>query len=318
MGRTLSEPYAGLWDEFLEYERPRLSGVGFETIKTTSFHFMKWLEEADIRVEELTVQDAFEYKAVVSGRVTREGKPITEGTCCNLLKAARSFFRYLVTSGKRESNPFMAVGYPRIPERINRNVLTEAQMNLLLEKFRRFTCIKNYKAHVVAELLYATGLRIAEAASLLPMDIDTRHRLLYVRQGKGGKSRTAFLTGYACEVLERYLARGREAVFRCYHGQRANIKTLFGVGFYRLKSETNETLREVCTDLELPVITSHGFRHSLGTHLLRAGCDLRHIQVILGHEALSTTQIYTQVDKDDVKASLDAHHPRRWKQEGRA
>jgi len=60
------------------------------------------------------------------------------------------------------------------------------------------------------------------------------------------------------------------------------------------------------------VITSHGFRHSLGTHLLRSGCDMRHIQVILGHEALSTTQIYTKVDKEDLKKSLDAFHPRRW------
>jgi len=240
------------------------------------------------------------------------------GTCCNALKAARVLFRYLVTSGRRDSNPFLAVRYPRLPHRISRNVLTEAQMNALLERLRQFTSIEQYKIHVIAELLYATGLRIAEAASLEPKDIDIRQRLVNVREGKGGKSRTAFLTGYAADVLECYLAQGRDAVLRNYHGPRPQGHTIFCVGFARLKQEINHALRETCRVLELPVITSHGFRHSLGTHLLRAGCDMRHIQVILGHDRLRTTQVYTHVDKDDVKASLDAHHPRKWKKEGTA
>ena len=315
MGKTLSEPYAGLWEGFLEYERRRTSSSGFETIKATSYQLLKWLEEHELLVDDVTVQDALEYKAATANRVTRYGKPVAAGTCYNLIKAGRVFFRYLAINGLCDSNPFMVIGYPRLPDRINRNLLSEAQMNVLLEKFRQFDNIENYKAHIVAELLYATGLRIAEAASLLPEDVDTRQRLIYVREGKGGKSRTAFLTGYAAEVLQRYIDHGRKAVLRCYNGFRANGHTLFCVGYFRLKHEINDTLRETCFKLELPVITSHGFRHSVGTHLLRAGCDLRYIQVILGHEQLNTTQIYTHLDKDDVKASLDAYHPRKLKQE---
>ena len=204
----------------------------------------------------------------------------------------------------------MAVGYPRIPYRIHRNVLTEAQMNSLLERLRMFTDAESYKVHVISELLYATGLRIAEAANLLPSDIDTRQRLVYVRQGKGGKSRSAFLSGYAAEVMGQYLTRGRNLVLHNYCGSRPQGHTLFCVGVPRLQEETNAALRKACTALEIPVVTSHGFRHSLGTHLLRAGCDIRHIQVILGHEKLETTQIYTQVDGDDVKKCLDEYHPR--------
>ena len=312
MGRTLSEPYAGLWDEFLAFEQRKTSAQGFSTIKKTSYQLMKWLEGQDIRPEELTVQNALEYKAAVAGSVTKDGNTLSAGTCCNRIKAARSFFRYLVTSGKRDSNPFMAVSYPRIPERINRNVLTEAQMNVLLERLREFTNAASYKAHVITELLYSTGLRIAEAASLVPKDIDTKQRVVYVREGKGGKSRTAFLTGYAADVLERYLERGRELVLRS-RGKRLYSHTLFCVGIARLQEGINITLRTACRQLELPVITSHGFRHCVGTHLLRAGCDIRHIQVILGHDKLETTQIYTHLNKDDVKKSLDAHHPRKWK-----
>lgn len=78
----------------------------------------------------------------------------------------------------------------------------------------------------------------------------------------------------------------------------------------------NSRLRKLCLELEIPVITSHGFRHSLGTHLLRSGCDMRHIQVILGHDKLSSTQIYTKVYADDLKDSIDKYHPRQWIKSG--
>lgn len=318
MGKVLSEPYAGLYDDFLAFEERKVSNRSFEKIQYTSYQVIKWLEEQDIIPEELTIQNAMEYKAAVSGLLTKDGNPITAGTCCNFIKAARSIFRYLVNIGRLKSNPFMAVSYPKIPEKINHNVLTEAQMNALLEHLRKFTNVESYKVHVIAELLYATGLRIAEAASLIPKDIDTRQRHVYVREGKGNKSRTAFLTGYSVDVMERYMERGRQLVLHSYYGPRPKEHTLFCVGYARLSQEINQALCKACLELELPVITSHGFRHSVGTHLLRAGCDLRYIQVILGHDQLRTTQIYTRVDKDDVKASLDAHHPRQWKKEGKA
>jgi len=312
VGHVLSTPYAELYEEFLEFERRRMSSRSFPALQTESYALLKWLEHEYILPEEVTVQHVLQYKSVVANRVTRNGKPVAAGTCCNAIKTGKRLFRYMVTSGKRESNPFMAVRYPRIPDRIHRNVLTEAQMNALLIRLRIFNSVGSYRIHVIAELLYAAGLRIAEAASLLPRDIDTRQRSVYVREGKGGKGRTAFLTGYAAEVLEHYIARGREQVLQSYCGPRSYEHTLFCVGFSMLQHEINNALRIACTGLELPVITSHGFRHSLGTHLLRAGCDMRHIQVILGHDDLRSTQVYTHVNKDDVKASLDTHHPRKW------
>jgi len=316
MGMVLGTPYAELWEGFLAFEKRRVSASGFKALRDMSYRLLKWLEEQDVPPGEVTVREALEYKAHVAGLVTKEGKPLSAGTCRNRLTTGRKLFRYAVTVGKRDSNPFMAAGYPRLPERINRNVLTEAQMNALLERLRLFTDAGGYQVHVLAELLYAAGLRIAEAAGLVPHDIDSRQRMVYVRQGKGGKSRTAFLTGYAAEVLEQYLARGRDMAFRSYCGPRSQGHTLFGIGARSLEQKINTFLLGACTALELPVITSHGFRHSLGTHLLRAGCDMRYIQVILGHENLRATQVYTHVDKDEVKASLDVHHPRQWKKTG--
>ena len=316
MGRVLSAPYGELYEGFLDWQRPRVTSQGFHSLKNSSYRLLKYFEEQELDPVTLSVQDAMEYKAAEALRVTKKGRPVSSGTCCNSLKIARSFFAFLVTSGKRESNPFLAVAYPRLGEYISRNVLSEAQMNLLLGELRHFSSSEGYRSHVLAELLYATGLRIAEAASLLPQDVDTAQRLVYLRQGKGGTSRTAFLTGYAASVLAEYKERGREAVLGMYRGNRKDERSFFVVDYPRLRDAINASLRKACIALELPVITSHGFRHSLGTHLLRAGCDMRHIQVILGHEKLETTQIYTHVDRDEVKASLDAHHPRKWKEEG--
>jgi site-specific recombinase XerD len=316
MGQVLSAPYAGVYEGYLAYEQPRVSGQGYETVRKQAYRVLQWLAGAGTGLEEATINDCIRYRNEQAGRVKEDGTAVSTGTGWNRLKAGKRLFSYLVLTGKRNTNPFEAVVPPRLPEHISRNVLTEAQMGRLLDTLGRFEGegksregLGRYRFHVVAEFLYATGLRIAEAAALVPANIDAEQRRVYVAEGKGGKGRTAFMTGYAAGVMERYLARGRPAVLggfsRRYGG------TVFGAHPQRLMAVVNRGLEGACTALGLPVITSHGFRHSLGTHLLHAGCDMRHIQGILGHEALATTQVYTKVYTDDLRRSLDAFHPRK-------
>jgi site-specific recombinase XerD len=171
--------------------------------------------------------------------------------------------------------------------------------------------LRRYRLHVIAEFLYATGLRITEAAMLIPPNIDTVSRIVYIPEGKGGKARLAFMTGFAAEVMEPYLNRGRHPILAA--GSRKYGHTVFGTHPERLMALVNQELKKTCGALDLPVISSHGFRHSLGTHLLHGGCDMRYIQLILGHESLQSTQVYTRVDKEELKDSLDRFHPRRWR-----
>ena len=193
--------------------------------------------------------------------------------------------------------------------------MNETQMNRLLEKLSEFhdaqtknELLEKYRLHVAAVLLYATGMRIAEAAALLPEDIDIKRREVVIRNGKGGKSRIAFMTGYAADVLDYYLRYGRTAILS--RGWRKHSDRLFGADVATLASAINHGLAKTCKMLKIPVITCHGFRHSLGTHLLRAGCDLRHIQMILGHEKLNSTKLYTRVDRRDLRNIIDKYHPR--------
>jgi site-specific recombinase XerD len=318
MGFTLGEPYASLYEEFLTWRKPRTSAQGYKALAARLRVVTGWLDGEEVPPEDAGIADVLRFKKEAGERLGKTGQAVTSGTIHNYLHCGRILFDYLVQTGRRKTNPFREVGYPRQTEHLSRNVLTAAQMNKLLETLAGFSGIpqrrrrlERYRLHVMAEFLYATGLRMAEAAGLIEENLDLERRMVYVPEGKGGVPRTAFLTGYAADVMREYLRAGRDAL-EAGQGQGRN-GTLFGACHDRLKIFLTRELNKIWTALELPVISSHGFRHSLGTHLLRAGCDMRHIQVILGHERLGTTQVYTRVDKEDLKNSLDKFHPRQWR-----
>jgi integrase/recombinase XerD len=317
MNSVLSAGYASVYESFLGYKQRRASAQGYVALKKNTMKLLKWFEHEEIPLNTTTIQDCIHYRNDLGNYAKKDGLPLHIGTIHNRLKAGKALFQYLYTTGQVPSNPFQEIQYPRLPEHISRNVLNEARMGFLLDNLQKFDTpptkrerLAKYRLHVVAELLYATGLRISEAAALEPANIDTASRLVYVQAGKGMRTRTAFMTGFASEVMEQYLKQGRKKVLATYGREYGH--TVFGAHPERLMSLVNRELKKTCAELDLPLITSHAFRHSLGTHLLHAGCDMRYIQGILGHEALQTTQVYTRVDKDDLKESLDRFHPRRW------
>jgi len=321
MGYVLPVATADLLEEFLQAKRPRVSVQGYVALSGRARRMLAWFEDEELDLFALGIAEALRYQAWLSERLDDEGKPYCTGTMHNYLKTARAFFDYLVATERVKTNPFRELRYPRLASHLSRNVLTEAQMGALLSELSRFDELptwyereRRYRVHVLAEFLYATGLRIAEACSLTEVDLDLEEGLVYLKEGKGGKPRTVFMTAYAAEVMRVYLDGGFSTIRRRYVRQMGH--TLFGANKGRVATVANRELEKACTKLVLPVITTHGFRHSLGTHLLRAGVDMRHIQAILGHEALGTTQVYTHVDKEDLKRSLDAFHPRQWNERG--
>ena len=317
MSLLIATDAAVLMEEFLYSEKPRVSKQGYISLEGLIRRVLVWFDAEDIDLLAVNIKDAVRYAAYLSEHRQPDGSPYDTGTMLNYLKVARRFFGYLVKTERLTTNPFAELRYPRMSNHLCRNTLTEAQMGRLLHELSNFDCLatprtrqRRYRVHVIAEFLYASGLRIAEACTIKPEHLDLDSRRVYLPEGKGGKARTAFLTDYAVTVLRRYLATGRAVVLG--HYPRLQQDTLFGSVKDRVAAVVNAELTAVCTSLGLPVITTHGFRHSLGTHLLRAGCDMRHIQVILGHDSLQTTQIYTRVDKEDLKRSLDEFHPRQW------
>ncbi len=161
----------------------------------------------------------------------------------------------------------------------------------------------------ILETFYATGLRCTELANLTPYDIDTEERTLRVVLGKGKKDRVIPLTRAAAKAIGTYLTYGRPELLR----RRRKVRYLFiaDKGGWMQRAVLNRIVKRYATKARVKThATCHSFRHSAATHLLRGGADIRHIQVLLGHARLSTTERYTRVEITDLKKVIDRAHPR--------
>jgi site-specific recombinase XerD len=301
-----------LFADFLEYERLRgHTEQGFIDLKVRTPHFIEYIEECGLSVSDVRVKDASGFQ----GRLI--AKKLKNTTVASYVSVASGFCEFLRKKGLIHENPFKMLRKVRAEKRLPRNIPKEPQMESLLEHLAQFdehgdlkACRTAYRVHVVAELMYSTGMRISEVAGLKVSDIDFGKGIVYVNQGKGGESRIAWLNDYAKAVLRLYVTRMRRLLENRWNEQ--NGELLFGVRWGWFGKTINERLRKASRKLKIAGFTSHSFRHAVGYHLLRAGCNIRYIQEILGHKALRNTEIYTKVDRDDLKNVLDKCHPRQW------
>jgi integrase/recombinase XerD len=275
--------------------------------------FFTWLDMKEMNVEEVGVKDAIEFQSCLTTLTDEDGR-LHYGTCTvrTILGVVRRFYAWLESTGKVYANPFLKTGKVRLERKLPRGIPDEAATEKLLSALHDFwkqKTLRNqrlyYRCHVMAELLYSTGLRISEALALTPEDLDFENRTARVREGKGGSSRTAYLNEYVSRVLKLYLDEMRETVLV------NDTETLFGV---KDRSTISLTFHRVLTEegsgLISGKVTSHLFRHALGYHLLKRGCDIRYIQLVLGHRDLNSTAIYTKVNREELKNELDEYHPR--------
>jgi len=315
----MKEKYQRMFKDYLL--QAKLAGhtvQGLLGLRTRVPKFFKFLEERGLQVHEVGIREAQDYQGwlIDTGKVN--GGKYSPKTVNAFLVSVTSFYEYLKREGLAASNPFKEIKKMRINKKLPRNLLKEDEMSLFLEKLSQFdegpknlkTKITRYRVHVVAELMYATGLRISEVANLKTEDINFTKGTITVREGKGGKTRTAWLCDYAKEVLRLYVDEMRELVFSEWN--RKN-NTLFGTSWQCFEKLVNSVLKETSKNLGQKTFTSHGFRHAVGYHLLRAGCNIRYIQEILGHKLIRNTEIYTKVDKENLKEVLDTCHPRKFR-----
>ena len=225
------------------------------------------------------------------------------------LSTLRSFFRWACREGHVEKNPARALPSPRLPRTLPR-AMTQPDTERLLESDEEGTFPERDRA--LFELLYATGLRVSEAAGLDLEDVDFSARLLRV-VGKGNKERIAPFGEEAGDALSAYLparlARRRRAhetgaddgepLFVNARGGRLTTRSMARLLKLRLRA----------AGLSIE-ISPHALRHSFATHLLEAGADLRAIQELLGHASLSTTQKYTHLDAARLREVYRKAHPK--------
>ena len=160
----------------------------------------------------------------------------------------------------------------------------------------------------ILETLYATGIRASELANLKLTDVDTEEKVLKVVLGKGRKDRNVPLTTAAAEAIDAYLNDGRPSV---PHSTHSPLLFLAQRGGRMHVPSLNEAVQAWAKAAGIRKrVTCHVFRHTMATHLLKGGADIRHIQVLLGHASLVSTERYTHVEISDLKKVVKRAHPR--------
>jgi site-specific recombinase XerD len=309
-----------LTDNFLKDEQLKnRRNQGFKTMKRGLPKFTNYITDNEIHLPALNVKDALNYQKYLIETGRKDGNPYSSRTILSYLYSAGCFCSYLKKVHIIRANPFKEIRKVRQKKSLPKHILKEKEMDDFLSFVSRFyeaegllNQISRYRFHVLFELMYSTGLRICETAGLKVDDIDFARNAVIVREGKGGRERIAFLNDYAKEVLRIYIDRFRKLTFNEYNDKNGDL--LFGISLSNMQRAVNIKLKEYAEVHKIKSFSSHGFRHAVGYHLLRAGCNIRHIQQILGHERLRSTEVYTKVDKEDLKNVIDTYHPRKWRE----
>jgi integrase/recombinase XerC len=225
------------------------------------------------------------------------------------LAALRTFFQFLVREGVLELNPAKLVATPKLEKKLPKHLSIEEAVRFIESPDPETDLGKRDRA--MLELMYATGVRVAELTTLNLADVDFRNQLVRVT-GKRRKQRIvpfgdpagAAIRNYL-DVRDRFLLnapvskRDEEALFLNYQGTRITTRSV---------GRMVEKYIRICAGMHN--ISPHALRHSFATHLLDSGADLRDIQELLGHARLSTTQVYTHVSMEKLIEVYDKAHPK--------
>lgn len=213
------------------------------------------------------------------------------------ISALRSFYNFLLLDGRISRNPLDDVEIPKFKPPIPKALTQEEMAALLKPEGAQKTSLRD---RVILELLYATGLRVSELVGLKKRDINLSGGFL-VASGKRSKERMVPLGTFARDIIKRYLQESKPEGMYLFTNKQGRPLTRQAVW---------KVIRKCSLRLEHGHVSPHTLRHTFATHLLEGGADLRSVQILLGHEDISTTQIYTHVDRKRLKELHKKYHPR--------
>lgn len=301
VAQALTPERLALIDEFadtlwLEHGLARNTIAGY---RSDLEHFSVWLAKRERNLPDASATDLGEYLAEFS----RRSRPASQR---RLLSAWRRFYRHLVERGRLQADPTALLDPPMQAERFPKTV-SEAQVEALLDAPDTGTAL-GQRDRCMLEVLYATGLRVSELVDLKIFAVSLNEGLVRV-VGKGDKERLVPLGENALDWLDRYHREGRREILagrNCDHV----FVTRFGSGMTRQMFWRIIKQYAIRAGIAADRLSPHTLRHAFATHLINHGADLRVVQMLLGHADISTTQVYTHVARERLKALHGRHHPR--------
>jgi integrase/recombinase XerD len=289
--------YIELFFSYLENEK-ELSANTLDSYKRDIKQFEVYIQQHNLKIEEVTKTFIITYLI----HMQKNGKATS--TISRNLASIRCLYQYLYNTRLIDSDPSSNLESPKVEKKLP-SVLTKKEVELLLEQPKP-SDIKGARDKAMLEVLYATGIRVTELISLNLNDLDVKGG--YIRCNTNLKSRNIPIGNIALKYLKVYISEYRKllnpsedetALFLNFHGSKMTRQGFWKIiKYYTAKAKINKT------------ITPHTLRHSFAVHLIENGADLQAIQEMLGHSDISTTQVYSKINKNRIMEVYNKTHPR--------
>jgi integrase/recombinase XerC len=249
--------------------------------------------------------NSMDYKKCMDYLIFLDDKKYKKNTISRKLSSLRTFYKFLVLNNYSDNNPFLLISSPKKEKKMPRFINYQGIDEIF--NIPNIKTMEGQREKVILEVLYGSGIRVSELVNIKIKDIDFSNRTILII-GKGSKERIVPFGEYALEAINMYINDGRKK----YLNDKESEYLIVGKNEIQL---TTRRIEQIIDDLikktSLKInITPHMFRHTFATHLLDNGCELIAVQELLGHESLSSTEIYTHVSNEHLREVYYKCHPR--------
>lgn len=284
---------------YLRLERG-YSGNTLDAYLSDLSKLLKYFESEGINAIDATLQDLEHFSAGLADI------GIHERSQARILSGVRSFYRFLEVEKEIRQSPAELLESPQIGVHLP-DVLSVQEIDALINAIDR-TKQEGQRNRAILETLYSCGLRVSELCNLKMSDLFFEEGFIKV-EGKGNKQRLVPISPRAIKELELYFTQRNQIKIK--YGEEDFVFLSFRRGNHIGRIMVFHFIKELCEATGIrKTVSPHTFRHSFATHLLEGGANLRAIQVMLGHESIATTEIYTHIDRSRLREEILLHHPR--------
>lgn len=286
------------FEKFLKFQK-NYSDYTIDNYIKDITEYNEFLNTNKFKYSNVNYQDCIKYLNFLNDR------KLSKSTISRKLSSLRTFYKYLVLNNKADSNPFILVTSPkkekRIPKFINYNNIEE------IFNIPNINTKQGQREKIILEILYSSGVRVSELVNIKIKDIDFNNKSILIF-GKGKKERIVAFGDYARDMLNMYINDGRNKLLD-------GIESEYLIVGEKKEQLTTRRVEQIIDDIIKKTsiklnITPHMFRHTFATHLLDNGCDLLAVQELLGHESLTSTEVYTHVSNEHLRDVFLKCHPR--------
>ena len=300
--QTSVNPHAAVLKRYRQYLllEKSLSANTLEAYMDDASKLLGYMDDCDIDLTQVTLDDLHGFAAAMGDL------GIAPRSQARIISGVKSLFKFLLLDGYRQDDPRELLEAPKIGRHLP-DVLTVAEIDSIIGQINLATP-EGQRNRAMIETMYSCGLRVSELCSLKMEDLFLDEGFIRVT-GKGSKQRLVPISGRAVLEIRKWF------MDRCHVDIKPGADAFLFLSIRRGRPLTRIMVFDIVKDLTAKAgitktVSPHTFRHSFATHLLEGGANLRAIQCMLGHEKISTTEIYTHIDRSRLREEIVSHHPR--------